>query len=604
MKRWKEPLLHLSLVNKLILAFSVFVVVPLLLIGGVLSWVYVENNRDTMLGAAVETNKQILSNIDTSIQPLLRLSMLPIQEPTVYQIMQKDYNKLQYPLLERGRDYDKVNNLIRNGIMLYSETIDSVTIFQANNHLVFGRSSSEYINSDYAQQQFLQEGFVQEIQAMDGQYVAVGIHNDYLLSRQGVPVVSIGRAIMDPYSKQNLGFILLNISVDKLRTFWNDSALTENTSFYLIDEKGRIIYGQQHEQIGQMASTVLDKDFLDKSASHQSQTYWGNSDQYILSSLSPLTGWTAVTVIPKRELFSVAYQMAIVLAVSLIVLLILSVMIATRVSHTIMKPLAVLKRKMKLVSQGKLDVQFEPQYGEIGIISNTVDNMLRNIRELIERIYREENEKRELEMLALQSQIQPHFIYNTLNVIKWMAKIQGAAGIEEALGAFTSVIKFTAKAQGTYTAIGEELEFIQNYTKILDYRYMGKFEVDYSVDPSLVHYRTLKFLLQPLVENAVFHGFDGIAYKGQLKIEMYKDRDGIMMEVTDNGKGLAYDNQEEQHKGVRDPLNSIGIQNVRERIALHFGQGYGLWLVDASTGGTTAIIRIPVIEDEGKDELK
>jgi len=594
MGKWKERLLNQSLENKLIFAFSTFIVLPFLLIGGIVSWVYVDNSRDTMMDAAVDSNKQIMTNIDTSLQPLLRLSMFPIQELTVYQIMRKDYTTLAHPMLEQGRDFDTVNNLIRNGMMLYSDLIESVIIYHENSHFVFGRSNLEYLNANYAKNHFLKEPFVQKIRAEQGTYVAVGIHSDQLLSRPGLPVVSIGRAIIDPYTKEDLGFIMLNIAVDKLKTLWSDTTMTENTKFYLVDEHNNVIYSTNQEEIGLPATKALGGQV--QSTAGAERDTWENKDMYMIASSSELTGWKAVTVIPKREMLSIVYKMIMVMAVSLIVLLFLSIIISVRISTTIMKPLSVLKGKMKLVSQGKLDVSFEPQYGEIGMISHTVDTMLKEIRVLIDRIYREEEEKRKLEMIALQSQIQPHFIYNTLNVIKWMAKIQGASGIEEAVGAFSSVIKFTVKAEGNYVTIADEVAFIRNYTNILDFRYMGKFEVEYDMDESVYTYKTLKFLLQPLVENAVFHGFDGVDYKGKLTISIKEADNQIVMIVADNGRGFSAEENRQRKELTNDPFNSIGIENVRNRIQLHFGDQSGLWITSQEGGGTIATIRVPIIK--------
>ncbi|WP_374020520.1 sensor histidine kinase [Paenibacillus thiaminolyticus] len=598
MNKLKQKILHWSLEKKLIAAFSCFIIVPLLLIGGIVSWVYVENNRNTMLDAAIENNRQIMNNIDTSLQPLLRLSMFPLQESTIHQIMRKEYSKKPYPMLERGRDFDTVNGLILNGIMLYSDLIDSVIIYHENDHAIIGRSNSQYLNVSYLDKEFIHEPFVRRIKEEHGGYVPIGIHQERLLSPHGEPVVSIGRAILDPYTKKDLGFILLNISVDKLKTLWRDSAITENTNFYLIDEDNRIIYSKDRNGIGQPASKILGEQFRElpgETVTHEKK------DTYLISSSSKLSNWKAVTVIPKHELFSIVYLMVGIMAVSLILLLVLSILISAQIATMIMKPLSDLNSKMKLVSQGQLNVQFDKQYGEIGIISNTVDNMLQEIRGLIARIYREEEEKRDLEMIALQSQIRPHFIYNTLNVIKWMAKIQGATGIEEALHAFSSVIKFTVKTSGNYVTIADEVEFIKNYTNILDYRYMNKFEVTYDIDPGVLSCKTLKFLLQPLVENAVFHGFTGIDYKGSLIISIHEDkeRNELVMQVSDNGRGFPEEGQEPRNEdGPRDPFNSIGIANVRSRIELHFGTEYGLWITDREQGGTVATIRVPVINEE------
>lgn len=593
--RLRQKIYGWSLERKLIAAFSCFIIVPLILIGGVVSWVYVENNRTTMIDAAVENNKQIIRNIDTSLQPLLRLSMFPIQDATLYPIMRKDYNKATYPLLERGQDFDRVNGLIQSGIMLYSDLIDSVVIYHENSQSIIGRSNREYMNLAYFKETFTQEPFIQKIREARGGFVPIGIHEERLLSARGIPVVSIGRAITDPYTKEDLGFILFNVSVDKLKTLWSDIGFSRITTFYLIDESDRIVHSLIPEEIGQPVSAVLGEDIqysLDGGINTQI-----NRDTYMISSSSTLTDWKAVTVIPKKDLFSIVYLMMGVLVGTLILLLVLSILISVRIATTIMKPLSVLNSQMKLVSQGQLHISFDTQQqGEIGVINRTVDQMLQEIRGLIERIYVEEEEKRELELNALQSQIRPHFIYNTLNVIKWMAKMQGAAGIEEALQAFSSVMKFTVKKEGHDVTIAEEVEFMENYTKILDFRYFNKFDVTYNIDPAVLDYRTLKFLLQPLVENAVFHGFEGIDYRGSLVISIYEEQGSLIMKVEDNGRGFPEDRQaKKEQDGPQDGFNSIGLENIRNRISLHFGPEYGLWIQRREQGGTIALIRVPII---------
>ncbi|WP_054954896.1 cache domain-containing sensor histidine kinase [Paenibacillus dakarensis] len=597
MNRLKQRILHWSLEKKLIAAFSAFIVLPLILIAVVVSSIYVENYRSTMVDAVIENNRQIMKNIDTSLQPLQQMSMLPIQDEAVYSIMRKDYNKVSYPLLEKGRDFDKVNNLIQSGIMLYSDLIDSVVIYHEKSQSIIGRSNREYMNFTYFEEEFIQEPFIKVIREASGGFVAAGVHEERLLSRNGIEVVSLGRAVMDPYTKEDLGFILFNISVDKLKTLWSNTSFSEKTKFYLIDENDYIVHSTEPEEIDTPASAVLSGEFRYDPASKLHTTV--NREAYIISSFSDMANWKTLTIIPRKDLFLIVYQIIAILAVSLILLLVLSILISAKIAKTIMKPLAVLKRKMKLVSQGNLDVTFDTTvHGEIGVINTAVDQMLRDIRSLIERIYVEEEEKRNLEMTALQSQIRPHFIYNTLNVIKWMAKIQGASGIEEALQAFSSVMKFTAKKEGDYVTIAEEVEFIENYTKILDFRYFNKFDVIYDIDPEVMRYKTLKFLLQPLVENSVFHGFEGIDYKGTLVISIHKEQDSLIMKVTDNGRGFPDDGQaKKEAAGERDTFNSIGLNNIRSRIDLHFGPEYGLWIDKGEQGGTVAWIKVPIIEE-------
>ncbi|CAM3002756.1 sensor histidine kinase [Paenibacillus sediminis] len=599
MRGIRRRLSNLSLKYKLIIAFSCFIITSFLIIGGALSWLYVDSNRSMILDAAVENNKQIVKNIDTSLNPLLRLSMYPVQDRNIFQVMKKDYTKEPYPLYERQKDFDTVNQIIRNGMLLYTDLIDSVVIYQNKNKMVVGRSNGDYMNHHYLQSEFINEPYVQKILQKKGLYVPIGVHPEKLMSFYGDPVVSIGRAVVDPYTKENLGFIMLNIGIDKLKTLWRDIHFTDHTKFYLIDENRNIVYSKNRSEIGQAAVHVLGHDF--EHISLDGEETRENKDNYIMTSKSNVSNWIVVTIIPKNELFGLLDVMLRTIMISSLIFLGLSIIASIYIATSITKPLSMLERKMRLVAQGNLDVKMDVHQGEIGKISFTVDHMLKEIRRLIQKIYTEEQEKKQLELLALQSQIRPHFMYNTLNVIKWMAKIQGATGIEEALTAFSSVIKFTAKAESDYVTIQEEVDFIKNYTKILDFRYLNKFEVSYHIEPGVLQYKTLKFLLQPLVENAIFHGFDEIDYKGKLNIEIYEESDYVIMIVSDNGRGMSQTEQEGlKQQGSIDKLNSIGIKNIRKRIELNYGEGYGLWITSEEKKGTTAKIVIPAIKNDPK----
>ncbi|UYZ21782.1 sensor histidine kinase [Mesobacillus jeotgali] len=249
---------------------------------------------------------------------------------------------------------------------------------------------------------------------------------------------------------------------------------------------------------------------------------------------------------------------------------------------------------MQQVSVGDLDVRVGLTGGDIGRISKTIDAMLEQIRSLISRIYLEESEKRKLEMLAMQSQIRPHFMYNTINAIKWMAKMQGASGIEEALNSFSSVIKFTAKTEGDFVTVREETDFIKDYIQILDLRYFNKFDVHYDIDENVLEYKTLKFLLQPLVENAVFHGFDKIEDKGMLEIKVGQEDGRLIFVIKDNGIGIPDELLDDSHSIQK--LNSIGISNIQKRIELNFGKEYGLFLSSEKNQGTVAKIVLPIMK--------
>lgn len=585
MTGFKQSLLNLSLRNKLIIAFSCFIITSFFMIGGTLSWLYFNSNKEMILDATEENNRQIINNIDTSLNPLLRLSMYPLQDKELLRILRKDYSNVPYPKLELSQDFNAVNQIIKKSMLLNTDLIESVVIYQAHNHLIIGRSNTDLINYTYFENEFMKEPYIQEIMQKKGIESIIGVHPERLMTTNDQMVVSIGRAIIDPNTYDILGIILINIGIDKLKMGWSNTHFTENTKFYLMDESEHVIYSQDSSQIGKFSEDIIEE---------TKQT-----SNYMITSSSKVTNWKAVTVIPKNELFRVLDVMIETIIIALLVLLVLAIVTSVVIATSVTKPLAILQHKMKRVSQGDMDVVIDIQHGEVGKISITIDHMLEDIRRLIQRIYEEETEKRRLESLALQSQIKPHFIYNTINVIKWMAKIQGSTGIEEALTDFSSVIKFTAKTESEYTTFQEEVDFITSYTRILDFRYLNKFEVTYDIEHSILQYRTLKFLIQPLVENAVFHGFDGVDYKGKLLIHIYRQADNVVVLVSDNGRGMS--RQEQNTLGfseTADQLNSIGIKNVRRRIELYYGEGYGLWIESKENEGTTAKIIVPILKND------
>ncbi|MCM3123878.1 MULTISPECIES: histidine kinase [unclassified Mesobacillus] len=587
-----QRLRNLTLKYKLILAFSSFIIIPFLAVGGILSWLYLDSNRNMTLSAASQNNDQIIKNIDTTLNSIFRLTMYPIHDQEIFGILRKDYSKLENPGYERSKDFDRVNAVIQNNILLYSDVIDSVTLYHMKDQSIIGRSNVQYVDYSYLKKGYLNEPYIKEILSKNGEHVTVGVHRDRLTNKKEY-VVSVGRAIVDPYTSENIGIILINIDIEKLKQFWSNIRFTEDTEFYLLDKENVIIHSSDKSDIGHHLNTVFKDDIVYKDRQQEQKV--DDEDAFVLTSASDLSEWRAVTVIPKSELFQLLNTILKLMFIIIAVGLLLSIMASVYIATGITRPLSILEKKMQQVSEGDLDVRVGLTGGDIGRISTTIDSMLEQIRNLISRIYLEESEKRKHEMLAMQSQIRPHFMYNTINVIKWMAKMQGSSGIEDALSSFSSVIKFTAKTEGDLVTVKEETDFIKDYIQILDLRYFNKFDVKYEIEEDVLEYKTLKFLLQPLVENAIFHGFDEIEEKGVLEIKVYEENDKLIFIVEDNGSGIP-DEMMDDSQSSSQKLNSIGIGNIKKRIELNFGKEYGLYLISQKNHGTIAKIELPIMK--------
>lgn len=591
---------RLTLKSKLMVSFIGFVTIPLAILSIFSLKLYSEEIQQTVIKSSVQSNEQINKNLDTFLGMLSKLSEYPVKDNKVKNLLTKDYTKFEYAEYEEAIDKDEVKDLLYNNIKSYSNIIDSVMLYKGMEYKILGRTPADSLNASYSP---ANEGWFKKLQSLDGACAIVGVHKDFQQSPKGNYVISVGRAIVNSDTRKVTGYIIINVRVENLEKLWADVKLTSNSKFYLVDDKNNIVFSKDSIQINKNIGLVLGENPVVNNSGYTIRKL-GGDDYYLISSKSRTSGWTVLSVIPKRELFSYINRMFYISILLSVIISLLSVTAAVLIATSVTKPLYKLNQKMKLVGQGNFEVEIDKSSGEVGDISLTVQKMIHEIKRLISKIYQEEEEKRNAEMNALQAQVNPHFLYNTLNTIKWMASMQGAASIESALGSLSSLFTFIARSSGDFIPIRDEIKFIQEYLSILDLRYYNRFTVDYEIDEEVYSYKTLKFLLQPVVENAVFHGIEGVDRKGLLKIRACCRNNKIMFFIEDNGKGIKDDILmsifEEENKVANRGINSIGIPNIQKRIKLFFGDEYGLSIKSTADEGTTVILAIPAIPLESE----
>lgn len=590
---------NLSLKKKLIALFVGFIIVPAIVIVAYLVFPSSAAIRDLAVKSAIRSNEQIIKNLDTFLGVLSKLSEYPITDKTINAIMRKHQSGAPLSALEKSRDFSAVNTFVFTKIKSFSPLVDSVILFDHVNNSIYGRTPAEYLDAAFVENYLREEEWLNSALAKNGNLTITGVRNDTIMSPRENKVVSVARSIIDPNSRESLGVVLINVGVRSLERLWMDITITDNSRFYLSDAENNIIFSSKREEIGQNIHDILDT-YLDLGVPYHGSAYINGTYSYLISSVSTLSSWRAITIIPTNELFSYINVMLRIAAIALTIGIVLSVAIAVFIATGITKPLNDLNRKMLLVGKGNLDIEFDEVKGEVGLIAGTVNKMLKDIRQLIDRIYVAEKEKRNAEMLALQSQINPHFIYNTLNSIKWLAKMQGVPSIESSISALSSMLAFTAKSTDDFICISEEVKFIEDYLNILKLRFYNLFSVNYDIEPEVYNFKTLKFLLQPIIENAILHGFEDLKVKGQLDIRIYRTFGKIAFEVQDNGKGMdeailksVFASKE---VGSRDKFNSIGLDNIKKRLVLHFAEQCSFSVESLPGFGTTVKVTIPEIK--------
>ncbi len=269
-------------------------------------------------------------------------------------------------------------------------------------------------------------------------------------------------------------------------------------------------------------------------------------------------------------------------------------------SHYLTRPIERLNQHLDTVATGNFAPNPEIESDdEIGWIGKHINQMSRQIQELLENRIQAEKEKKDLEIKMLQAQINPHFLYNTLDSIKWIAKMQHNNGIVQVVTALSSLLKNMAKGFNEKVTIQQELDFLNDYVTIEKIRYIELFDLEVDLeDPSLAQARIVKLTLQPIVENAIFSGIEPSCNPGLIRIRIFAEDDTLYLTVTDNGVGISEENIQKMltdtSRVTKSYMSGIGLPNVDRRLKLVYGEEYGLSITSETGSYTTVTISLPL----------
>lgn len=290
--------------------------------------------------------------------------------------------------------------------------------------------------------------------------------------------------------------------------------------------------------------------------------------------------------------------------VILIVFLALSMIPATYLTEAIYRPLGKLTAAIREVSSGDLETRIEIASGdETELLAGEFNQMLGKIEELIQQLLGEEQRKKDAELEALQYQITPHFMYNTLNAIKCSALLKGERELGGVIEDFIELLQACVNKKGAFLTVAEDIRILKRYIRLQEFRYDGQFSIEYDIAPEAAGCLVPRLMLQPLVENALLHGLDMKAEGGKLEIRAEAGDGVLCLSVRDNGRGMTPEQIDRLlHSEVRKTrgLTAVGVPNVRDRLKLYYGDRAEL-RYESGGEGTTAMIRLPAVpEDEGE----
>ena len=411
-------------------------------------------------------------------------------------------------------------------------------------------------------------------------------------------VFSLAKAVQDPETGEVLGVILLDIRHDIIQSSINGVTIGEKGFVFVMDQEDNIVYTPVNGIVYRVNPKWV------KAMEPMSVQIQGGSYQ-IRSELSPYTGWRTVGVFSMDEVMSSVNTIVYILFTCVIISLVLVVIVSFKFSRTLTNPIFKLKRLMKQAESGDLTVRFNFQHNdEIGELGQSFNHMIARIDQLIQMVYVEQENKRTAEMKSLQEQIKPHFLYNTLDTISWMARDYDAEDIVRLVDALTNMFRIGLSHGKDIITVKEEITHVSNYLYIQKIRYKDKLNYVIHVDESLYAIEVPKLILQPLVENAIYHGVKA-KRGGTITITGVPEGENLVFTVQDNGAGMPQEKVEElnrrmSERSVLDEQKSFGLFYIRERIQLCYGTGYGVHVESALGEGTRVTITLPLYQKPKK----
>jgi len=595
-------LLHLSIRTKLILAFLIMII-PIFLLGYVSQKLTYNAIEERVALSTSETIKQSAKHLDMLLRNvrdeyLKILASSQVQDYYNFEITDTDDSSL----LAKATLKSRANNYLTNRVFSSSLISDIWIIAGENNSLgtsmlplqfeqIYTTETDWYRHSAGVNSHLSFWGFHPELDGM-------GRDISYAMSLNGV----FKRITGNSYINQSVGAMVIDIDLDYILGILSDIDLGERGEVHLISSDGRDIStgsGMHNDSsvdisLAEMiVSTPADTDRL---VDYNDEKY-----RMIFKEIGD-TGLIIVGLQPEAEIMSAARDINIWTAILIVLAIGTAIVLGLVISIGIGGRLAEFSYRMSKVARGDLNISM-PTRGkdEIAVLGYGFNSMIADLKQYIDESVENEKIKREMEINLLISQINPHFIYNTLNSVIYLARENRDEDIVAIVEAFIRILQNSINFGETviYASVRQEVESVKNYNLLQQFRYPDKYKILWDIDDDLMDLMVPKMILQPLVENALFHGICPVERQGSITIVIKKDNGFLLIIVEDNGEGMSEEKIEDifitdRPHAKGSSIRSIGLNNIRERIRNLYGENGSLQIKSSPGLGSRIIIRIPI----------
>ena len=413
--------------------------------------------------------------------------------------------------------------------------------------------------------------------------------------------LTISKGIVNGYNNKMLGVLVISQKIKNLFTNLQTPSTNDGEFVLVMDENKQIIYRNKSGNANlELESKLLG---VNKEAENGNFEIKLNKDLYLITYTTlKVNGWRIYYITPKINILRGINKILKLTWIISIFFAICAIIAAIYVFIILYNPIKKLIDAMNKIEDGNLDMEVNiTSRDELGKLSHKFNYLIRQVRALINDVKEDQKKKSELEIKALQAQIMPHFLYNTLNCVISLARLNKTSIIVEMVGALIDLLRVSANNQIRIITIQEEVNYVKSYVLIMGYRYDIPFQISYDIEAGLENLKIQKFSIQPIVENSIIHAFNGAQKKCEIRICIFSDQDYVYVEVHDNGVGMDQNSLNEVNRKIsnetaaKERFNGIGIENVHNRLLSEYGPPAGLHFTSNVGEGTTVRITYPKI---------
>ena len=563
-------------------SFTTIAVIAMAFMGIVLYAQFAQTTRDN----AVESSKQLLDQAGWNLNTYLR-NMMTVSDTMYYSVIKN--RDLTYEPLDKEMTllYEANKD---NLISIACVTEDGAVMAAAP---VATRKRGIDITT--------QDWFIQANEKIENLHFSTP-HVQNLFDSSNYRyywVVSLSRSVeLTNVGRIRRGVLLVDMNFSGIEQLLSKANEKGYGYIYLIDRNGEIIYHPRQQAIysnlvqenNQVAATYEDGDYTEE---------FEGKERIVIVKTVGYTGWKLVSVTPVQELSvnlnQIKFFTVMIAAISILLLLFGNAIISSRVTDPIRK----LEKSIKYLEEGNLDTDiYIGGTHEIRHLGRTIKSMVNQMRKLMDDMVAEQQEKRKSALDALQSQINPHFLYNTLDSVVWMIESERYQEAISMVTALAKLFRISLSKGKNIIPIRDEIAHAKYYLDIQKVRYKNRFNITIDVDPAIEDCCTIKLIVQPLLENAIYYGVEHMDGEGEIILRGYEQGEDIYIEVIDNGMGIPKENIPlllTDDTRARKHGSGIGLRNIDQRIKLYFKGEYGLSIESELDEGTTVRIHLPKI---------